>query len=174
MTGVQTCALPILKASPKPKPKPKPSNDVQTPTGKKASGASVEKAVLMLIGIPIGILLLCLILVVGLRMAGYDLPQITTQNNSNKDPLHNLRSDLAYASGYSAGHAYTKRSGEALAESSVPHHYRLRKINEFMDEVDATARKLAFQHGRDKDDEHWKEGCKEGLMDGIRNVRAKY
>lgn len=78
-----------------------------------------------------------------------------------------------YRSGYKAGYAYTNPSGKILTEKDPNFEGRLEQMNKSMANADNGVRSLENDYGGNKS-QAWKDGCKEGYLDGLRNARAKH
>ena len=79
-----------------------------------------------------------------------------------------------YRHGYKAGYNYTNPSGKVLTDESMGNFQgRLEQMNKSMGNADAGVESLANDYGGNKS-KAWKDGCKEGYLDGLRNAKSKY
>ena len=103
---------------------------------------------------------------------GDSLRKETTKRNTTNLEKREKKSD--YAAGYKAGYAYTKQSGKILTNEKYGNFEgRLNQMNKSMDGADQAVAHLVFSYGGNKS-QAWKEGCREGYLEGLRGARSQY
>jgi hypothetical protein len=121
-----------------------------------------------------GVILFSVVLTMALRLAGVDTKAMVEENKRKQAQVQaKWEADTQYAKGYRAGYALLKPSGKILNDGKGSFKHKLADINRVMDNIDETVENLAFDYGGNKS-KAWKDGCKEGVMDGVRNAKAKH